>query len=163
MSRFHALSHFRAGQRHRRLSLDYGTIVSSRNKKRAGKCLPRPHLLSHRSCLLAMGKQACALNCGLSTVNRLCYCPLPLPSAYCRDAAGQPRELLTVNCDCKLTQYIPPPMPPPGGIGCFSSFSGISLTSASVVSMSEAMEAAFWSAVRATLVGSMTPASTRSP
>ena len=41
---------------------------------------------------------------------------------------------------------------------CFSSFSGISLTSASVVSMSEAMEAAFWSAVRVTFVGSMTPA-----
>ena len=40
--------------------------------------------------------------------------------------------------------------------------SGISEMSASVVSMSEAMDAAFCKAVRVTLVGSMTPAFTRS-
>ena len=51
-------------------------------------------------------------------------------------------------------------MPPP--IGAFSSFSsGISETSASVVSRSDAIDAAFCSAERTTLVGSMTPASTR--
>ncbi len=36
-------------------------------------------------------------------------------------------------------------------------FSGISQISASVVSIRDAIEEAFWSAVRATLVGSMTP------
>src|SRR5690606_28000074 len=43
-----------------------------------------------------------------------------------------------------------------------SSF-GISATSASVVSMRPATDAAFCRAVRTTLVGSMTPASNRSP
>src|SRR5262245_22569444 len=43
-----------------------------------------------------------------------------------------------------------------GAAGPFSS--GRSVTSASVVSISEAMEAAFSSATRSTLVGSMTPA-----
>ena len=61
-------------------------------------------------------------------------------------------------------QYMPPipPMPPPPGIGgpAFSS-SGFSTTTASVVSSSPAIEAAFWSAMRTTLVGSITPASTR--
>jgi hypothetical protein len=38
---------------------------------------------------------------------------------------------------------------------------GISQMTASVLSSSDAMEAAFWSAERTTLVGSMTPASTR--
>ncbi len=71
--------------------------------------------------------------------------------------------LLTAdNGRLTASQYIPPPMPPGGGPACLSSLSGISLTSASVVSRSEAMEAAFWSAVRVTLVGSITPASTRS-
>ena len=46
-----------------------------------------------------------------------------------------------------------------GGASFF--FSGISATTASVVSMSAAIDEAFWSAVRTTLVGSMTPASTR--
>ena len=41
-------------------------------------------------------------------------------------------------------------------------FSGISAIMASVVSISEAIDAAFCSAVRVTLVGSMTPAATRS-
>ena len=47
----------------------------------------------------------------------------------------------------------------PAGAGFFS---GISATMASVVSISEAMDAAFCSAVRVTLVGSITPATTRS-
>jgi len=51
----------------------------------------------------------------------------------------------------------PPGMPPPASF--FSS--GISLTSASVVSRSDAMDEAFWSAVRTTFTGSMTPAVTR--
>jgi hypothetical protein len=54
-----------------------------------------------------------------------------------------------------------PPMPP-GGIGGVFSFSGISVTNASVVSNRPAMEAAFCSAVRVTLVGSTIPAFTRS-
>lgn len=51
-----------------------------------------------------------------------------------------------------------------GALVCagFSSF-GASATVASVVRISPAIDAAFWSAVRATLVGSTTPASTRSP
>src|SRR5438034_765832 len=43
-----------------------------------------------------------------------------------------------------------------------SGSSTISLIMASVVSMRDAIEAAFWRAVRVTLVGSMTPALTRS-
>jgi len=58
-----------------------------------------------------------------------------------------------------------PPMPPmlraPWPVPSFSSTS--SATIASVVSSSPATEAAFCSAVRATLVGSTTPISTRSP
>ena len=58
-------------------------------------------------------------------------------------------------------QYIPPSgdIPPPPRLSPFSA--GSSQTTASVLSSSEAMEAAFWSAERTTLVGSMTPASTR--
>ena len=54
-------------------------------------------------------------------------------------------------------------LPPPGmgGIG-FSSF-GSSATMASVVSNSPAMDAAFCSAVRVTLVGSTMPSCTMSP
>ena len=57
-----------------------------------------------------------------------------------------------------------PPMPPPPGMpppadSFFSS--GISLTSASVVSRSDAIDDAFCSAERTTLVGSMTPDATR--
>src|SRR3989442_6571 len=55
-----------------------------------------------------------------------------------------------------------PPMPPPPGIGGIFSFSFFSATTHSVVRSSPAMEAAFCSAVRVTLVGSMTPAATRS-
>src|SRR6516165_2621047 len=51
-----------------------------------------------------------------------------------------------------------PPAPPEAGF----SFSGISVTNASVVSMRAAIEAAFCSAVRTTLAGSTTPAFTRS-
>ncbi len=58
-------------------------------------------------------------------------------------------------------QYMSPIPPPPGIAGALS-FSGFSTTTASVVSSSPAMEAAFCSAVRVTLVGSMTPAATRS-
>jgi len=56
--------------------------------------------------------------------------------------------------------YIMPPMPPPGmPIGASSSGSA---TTTSVVTMSEPMEAAFCSAERVTIAGSMTPAFTRS-
>jgi hypothetical protein len=52
-------------------------------------------------------------------------------------------------------------MPPGGAAGAgFSSF--FSTTTASVVSRRPAIDAAFCSAVRLTLVGSMTPALTRS-
>src|SRR6516164_670955 len=51
-----------------------------------------------------------------------------------------------------------PPAPPEAGF----SFSGISVTNASVVSMRAAIEAAFCSAVPTTLAGSTTPAFTRS-
>jgi hypothetical protein len=60
-------------------------------------------------------------------------------------------------------QYIPsmpPPIPPPAPAGAFSSFR--STTTHSVVSSNPAIDAAFWSAVRLTLVGSITPAFTRS-
>jgi len=53
-----------------------------------------------------------------------------------------------------------PPMPPPGIAGADLS-SGTSETVASVVMRRPATEAAFWSAVRTTLVGSITPAATR--
>src|SRR6187455_1105608 len=57
-------------------------------------------------------------------------------------------------------QYMPPPMPPIAAApGCADS--GISEMTASVVSRSEAMDAAFCSAERTTLVGSITPAWTR--
>ena len=49
----------------------------------------------------------------------------------------------------------------PGGAGASFFFSGISATTASVVSIRAAMDEAFWMAVRTTLVGSMTPASVR--
>src|SRR6266550_2021830 len=68
-------------------------------------------------------------------------------------------------CLCVLqrlsAQYIPPMPPPPGIEGIFS-FSFFSTTTHSVVRSSPAMDAAFCSAVRVTLVGSMTPAATRS-
>src|SRR5437879_5481665 len=53
-------------------------------------------------------------------------------------------------------------MPPPPGIGGVFSFSFFSTTTHSVVRSNPAMDAAFCSAVRVTLVGSMTPAATRS-
>ena len=42
---------------------------------------------------------------------------------------------------------MPPPYPPPGGIGGVFSFSGFSATMTSVVSRSAATDAAFWSAL----------------
>lgn len=57
-------------------------------------------------------------------------------------------------------QYIPS-IPPPGIAGAFSG-SGFSTTTVSVVSRRPAIDAAFCSAVRVTLVGSITPAATRS-
>src|SRR6267154_2599736 len=68
-------------------------------------------------------------------------------------------------CMCvlrRLTDQYIPPMPPPPGIGGIFSFSFFSTTTHSVVRSSPAMDAAFCSAVRVTLVGSMTPAATRS-
>jgi len=59
-------------------------------------------------------------------------------------------------------QYIPPMPPPPGIAGASFLSSGISETSASVVSRSDAIDEAFCSALRTTLAGSMTPAFTRS-
>ena len=53
-------------------------------------------------------------------------------------------------------------MPPPAGIPA-PSFSGGSATIASVVRMFFAIEAAFCSAERVTIVGSMTPSPIRSP
>ena len=54
-------------------------------------------------------------------------------------------------------------MPPPGIGGAASFFSsGISETSASVVRRSDAIDEAFWSALRTTFAGSITPALTRS-
>src|SRR5690625_5452696 len=56
---------------------------------------------------------------------------------------------------------IPPPAPiPPSSLSPF--LDGFSTTTASVVSISAATDAAFSSAVRVTLVGSITPASIRS-
>ncbi len=54
-------------------------------------------------------------------------------------------------------------MPPPPGIAGAFSFFGSSATIASVVIISPAMDAAFYSAVRTTLVGSRIPILTRSP
>ena len=53
---------------------------------------------------------------------------------------------------------MPPGIPPPPT----PAFSGASATTASVVRMFFAIEAAFWSAERVTMVGSMIPALTRS-
>ena len=59
-----------------------------------------------------------------------------------------------------VDQYIPPMPPPAPAMAGFSSF--FSTTTHSVVRSRPAIDAAFCSAVRATLVGSMTPAFTRS-
>jgi len=77
-----------------------------------------------------------------------------------RTAAGEdPRRPF---CHVIQTYQYIPPMPPPGMAGADFSSSFFSTTTHSVVSSSEAMEAAFCRAVRVTLVGSITPASTRS-
>ena len=57
---------------------------------------------------------------------------------------------------------MPPPGIPPPAAAAGSSASGRSTTTASVVRSRPAIEAAFWSAVRVTLVGSITPAFTMS-
>jgi hypothetical protein len=54
-------------------------------------------------------------------------------------------------------------MPPPGQAGAGFSFAGTSATNASVVSRRPEIDAAFCSAVRVTLVGSTTPAFSKSP
>ena len=60
------------------------------------------------------------------------------------------------KCDFYIIPGIPPGIPPPiGGIGTSSSCS--SATTHSVVSIIEAIEAAFSSAILETLVGSITP------
>ena len=71
---------------------------------------------------------------------------------------GFPRVALSLLN--RADQYIPP-MPPPGAASAgFSSF--FSTTTHSVVRSKPAIDAAFWSAKRVTLVGSITPAFTRS-
>src|SRR4051812_3580431 len=55
-----------------------------------------------------------------------------------------------------------PPMPPMSGMPPPLALSGISATIASVVRMFLAIDAAFWSAERVTIAGSITPAPTRS-
>ena len=60
----------------------------------------------------------------------------------------------------RAAQYMPPMPGPPAGAAGLSSF--FSTMSASVVRSRPAIEAEFWSAVRVTLVGSITPACTRS-
>ena len=68
--------------------------------------------------------------------------------------------------DAGTRDYIPmppmPPIPPPAPAAPADSSFGFSAIIAIVVSMSEATDAAFCSAVRETFVGSMTPAFTRS-
>jgi hypothetical protein len=77
------------------------------------------------------------------------------PAAAARPAAQAAGRL-------GLAAYIIPPMsgmpPPPPAV----SFSGTSATIASVVRMFLAIDAAFWSAERVTIAGSMMPSLTRS-
>src|SRR5690606_20119417 len=76
--------------------------------------------------------------------------------------AGRSRPGLATG----LLAYMPmpmPPMPPMSGMPPAGLSSGSSPTIAAVVSIRPAIEAAFCSAVRVTLVGSTTPSSTRSP
>ena len=61
-----------------------------------------------------------------------------------------------------FTSYIMPPMPGAPPIGIAGSFSGLSQIRHSVVRNMPAIEAAFSRATRATLAGSITPASRRS-
>src|SRR6478609_5883781 len=56
-----------------------------------------------------------------------------------------------------------PPMPPEGSPPIAGAFSGLSATTASVVRKSAAIDAAFCSAERTTLVGSGMPAASMSP
>lgn len=70
-------------------------------------------------------------------------------------------EVLTASKAYYIPIPLMPPMPP-GIAGLPLSSSGSSETIASVVNMSPAIEAAFCSAVRVTLAGSITPALTRS-
>ncbi len=66
-----------------------------------------------------------------------------------------PGHLLSI---CSADDYIMPPIPPAGIAGA-ASFSGMSTIAHSVVRNIPATEAAFSRATRATLVGSITPAS----
>jgi len=76
-----------------------------------------------------------------------------------RSQAPGPGNGSRCYCCVRFLVSISGPWPPGMGAGFFS---GMSATMASVVSIREAMEEAFWSAVRVTLVGSITPATTRS-
>ena len=79
-----------------------------------------------------------------------------------RNEKGAPRGAPFRTARSLSAPYIIPPMsgiPPPAIAGCFS---GTSATTASVVRMFFAIDAAFCSARRVTLVGSMIPAFTRS-
>ena len=83
-----------------------------------------------------------------------------LPAAPYGSAGSSPNHYLK-DKTLGVADYIMPPMPPPmpgfiGGIGGLSSF--FSATTHSVVRNMPAMEAAFSSAMRATLAGSTTPA-----
>ena len=78
-----------------------------------------------------------------------------------RHKAGPPRVVQRFSAEEDRLPYIIPlmsgmPPPPP------ESLSGTSATIASVVRMFLAIDAAFWSAERVTMAGSMTPAATRS-
>ena len=78
------------------------------------------------------------------------------------DEAGRVEAIVEAerNIAHKLIEEFMPP--PPGGIGASFFSSGMSHTSASVVSSSDAIDDAFCSAERTTLVGSMTPAAIKS-
>ena len=78
-----------------------------------------------------------------------------------REGPGVETDSGALRFQCSAGYIIPGMPPPPPGIAG-SSFFGFSATIASVVSSSDATLAAFWSAVRTTLVGSITPAFTRS-
>ncbi len=85
-----------------------------------------------------------------------------------RRARDRSRALRFQPCGGKSAQgaaYIMPPMPPMSGMPppAAPSFSGGSATMHSVVRMFLAIEAAFCSAERVTMVGSMTPSLIRSP
>jgi hypothetical protein len=100
----------------------------------------------------------------------------PLHASHPRSSTRAPAHLSARTTDSSPSESPPPrpgrawtcpayiPMSPMSGIPAPPPFffSGFSAMSASVVRSNDATLAAFWSAARTTLVGSMTPASTRS-